>query len=168
MIGEAEGSYNVPDASTATKIPTPVRDIPQSIQVVPRQSWEAQGAANAIDALRSVGVIQAFNSPSNGDVFTIRGFQTTNILHNGLKDYTAGATSGQTQLANIEKIEVLRGPASVLYGQGNPGGTINYVTKQPLSDPYFAASMTFGSYNLYQPTVDISGRLILTKRSFIV
>ncbi|QKQ75146.1 TonB-dependent siderophore receptor [Nostoc sp. TCL240-02] len=157
VIGEAEGSYNVPDASTATKIPTPVRDIPQSIQVVPRQSWEAQGAANAIDALRSVGVIQAFNSPSNGDVFTIRGFQTTNILHNGLKDYTAGATSGQTQLANIEKIEVLRGPASVLYGQGNPGGTINYVTKQPLSDPYFAASMTFGSYNLYQPTVDISG-----------
>ncbi|MEH1860336.1 MAG: TonB-dependent siderophore receptor [Nostoc sp.] len=159
VIGEAEGSYNVPDATTATKTPTPLRDIPQSIQVVPRQSWEAQGAVNAIDALRSVGVIQAFNSPSNGDVFTIRGFQTTNILHNGLKDYVGGATTGQTQLNDIEQIEVLRGPASVLYGQGNPGGTINFITKQPLSEPYFAASMTVGSYSLYQPTLDISGPL---------
>ncbi|MEH2058197.1 MAG: TonB-dependent siderophore receptor [Nostoc sp.] len=159
VIGEAEGSYNVPDASTATKTPTPLRDIPQSIQVVPRQSWEDQGAINAIDALRSVGVIQAFNSPSNGDVFTIRGFQTSNILRNGLKDYIGGATTGQTQLNDIEQIEVLRGPASVLYGQGNPGGTINFITKQPLSEPYFAASMTVGSYSLYQPTLDISGPL---------
>ncbi|WDD36548.1 TonB-dependent siderophore receptor (plasmid) [Nostoc sp. UHCC 0926] len=159
VIGAPEGSYNVPDATTATKTSTPVRDIPQSIQVVPRQSWQDQGAVNTIDALRSVGVIQGFNSPTNGDVFTIRGFQTSNLLHNGLKDYTGGAISGQTQLANIERIEVLRGPASVLYGQGNPGGTINYVTKQPLSEPYFAASTTFGSYSFYQPTIDISGPL---------
>ncbi|MEH2239088.1 TonB-dependent receptor plug domain-containing protein [Nostoc sp.] len=159
VIGAAAGSYNVPDASTATKTPTPVRDIPQSVQVVPRQSWEAQGAVNAIDALRSVGVIQAFNSPSNGDVFTIRGFQTSNLLRNGLKDYVGGATTGQTQLNDIEQIEVLRGPASVLYGQGNPGGTVNFITKQPLSEPYFAASMTAGSYSLYQPTLDISGPL---------
>ena len=163
VIGAPSGSYNVPDATTATKTPTPLRDIPQSIQVVPRQSWEAQGAINAIDALRSVGVIQAFNSPSNGDVFTIRGFQTTNILHNGLKDYVGGATTGQTQLNDIEQIEVLRGPASVLYGQGNPGGTINFITKQPLSEPYFAASMTVGSYSLYQPTLDISGPLNFDK-----
>ncbi|MHC5934685.1 TonB-dependent siderophore receptor [Nostoc sp.] len=159
VIAAPEGSYNVPDATTATKTPTPLRDVPQSIQVVPRQSWEDQGAINAIDALRSVGVIQGFNSPSNGDVFTIRGFQTTNILRNGLKDYVGGATTGQTQLNDIEQIEVLRGPASVLYGQGNPGGTINFITKQPLSEPYFAASMTVGSYSLYQPTLDISGPL---------
>ncbi|MEH2389570.1 MAG: TonB-dependent siderophore receptor [Nostoc sp.] len=159
VIAAPEGSYNVPDATTATKTPTPLRDVPQSIQVVPRQSWEDQGAINAIDALRSVGVIQGFNSPSNGDVFNIRGFQTTNILRNGLKDYVGGATTGQTQLNDIEQIEVLRGPASVLYGQGNPGGTINFITKQPLSEPYFAASMTGGNYSLYQPTLDISGPL---------
>jgi iron complex outermembrane receptor protein len=159
VIGASSGGYNVPDASTATKTPTPVRDIPQSVQVVPRQSWEDQGAVNAIDALRSVGVIQAFNSPSNGDVFTIRGFQTSNLLRNGLKDYIGGATTGQTQLADIEQIEVLRGPASVLYGQGNPGGTVNFITKKPLSEPYFAASMTAGSYSLYQPTLDMSGPL---------
>ncbi|MEH1901250.1 MAG: TonB-dependent siderophore receptor [Nostoc sp.] len=159
VTGTPDTRYQVPDAIVGTRTNRRIQDIPQSIQVVPRQSWEDQGAVNAIDALRSVGVIQAFNSPTNGDVFTIRGFQTSNILRNGLKDYTAGAISGQTQLANIERLEVLRGPASVLYGQGNPGGTINFVTKQPLSEPYFATSMTFGSYNFYQPTLDISGPL---------
>ncbi|GAA6615550.1 TonB-dependent siderophore receptor [Scytonema sp. NUACC26] len=151
--------YQVPDATVGTRTNRRIQDIPQSIQVVPRQSWQDQGAVNTIDALRSVGVNQAFNSPTNGDVFTIRGFQTSNILRNGLKDYTAGTISGQSQLANIERLEVLRGPASVLYGQGNPGGTINFVTKQPLSEPYFAASMSFGSYSFYQPTLDISGPL---------
>ncbi|WP_375499848.1 TonB-dependent siderophore receptor [uncultured Nostoc sp.] len=159
VTGTPDTRYQVPDATVGTRTNRRIQDIPQSIQVVPRQSWQDQGAVNTIDALRSVGVVQAFNSPTNGDVFTIRGFQTSNILRNGLKDYTAGAISGQTQLANIERLEVLRGPASVLYGQGNPGGTINFVTKQPLSEPYFAASMTFGSYSFYQPTLDISGPL---------
>ncbi len=152
-------SYQVPDATVGTRTNRRIQEIPQSIQVVPRQSWEAQGAINTIDALRSVGVNQAFNSATNGDVFTLRGFQTSNLLRNGLKDYSGGNRSGQSQLGNIEQIEVLRGPASVLYGQGDLGGTINFVTKQPLRDPYFAASMSFGSYNLYQPTLDISGPL---------
>ena len=161
MTGEPDkgSSYQVPDATVGTRTNSRTQDIPQSIQVVPRQSWEDQGAINTIDALRSVGVNQAFNSPTNGDVFTIRGFQTSNILRNGLKDYSGGNRSGQSQLGNIEQIEVLRGPASVLYGQGDPGGTINFVTKQPLSEPYFATSMSFGSYNSYQPTLDISGPL---------
>ncbi|MEH2122754.1 TonB-dependent siderophore receptor [Nostoc sp.] len=159
VTGTPDTRYQVPDATVGTRTNRRVQDIPQSIQVVPRQSWQDEGAVNTIDALRSVGVIQGFNSPTNGDVFTIRGFQTSNLLRNGLKDYTAGAISGQTQLANIERLEVLRGSASVLYGQGNPGGTINFVTKQPLSEPYFATSMTFGSYSFYQPTLDISGPL---------
>ncbi|MBP5976159.1 TonB-dependent receptor plug domain-containing protein [Brasilonema sp. CT11] len=159
VTGAPNTRYQVPDATVGTRTKRRIQDIDQSIQVVPRQSWEDQAAVNTIDALRSVGVIQAANSPTNGDVFTIRGFQTSNILHNGLKDNTAGAVSGQSQLANIERLEVLRGPASVLYGQGNPGGTINFVTKQPLSEPYFATSMTFGNYSFYQPTLDISGPL---------
>jgi iron complex outermembrane receptor protein len=158
-VPDTGSRYQVPNATVGTRTKRRIQDIDQSIQVVPRQSWEDQAAVNTIDALRSVGVNQAFNSPTNGDVFTIRGFQTSNILRNGLKDYTGGAISGQSQLANIERLEVLRGPASVLYGQGNPGGTINFVTKQPLSEPYFATSMTFGNYSFYQPTLDISGSL---------
>jgi iron complex outermembrane receptor protein len=159
VIGASQGSYNIPDATTATKILTPLSDIPQSIQVVPRQSWEDQGAINAIDALSSVGIIQAYNTPSNGDVFTIRGFQSQNILRNGLKDDVGGSITGQTILSDVEQIEVLRGPASILYGQGTPGGTVNYITKQPLSEPYFSTSLNIGTYSLYQQSLDMSGPL---------
>lgn len=65
-----------------------------------------------------------------------------------------------TQLTpNIERIEVLLGPASVLYGSGDPGGTINTVTKQPLRDPFYAIDATIGNYDFYQGAIDLSGPL---------
>lgn len=60
---------------------------------------------------------------------------------------------------NIERIEVLGGPASVLYGLANPGGTINLVTKQPLRDPFYAVDATIGSYEFYRGAIDLSGPL---------
>ncbi|MHC5721032.1 MAG: TonB-dependent siderophore receptor, partial [Nostoc sp.] len=59
----------------------------------------------------------------------------------------------------MERVEVLKGPASVLFGQVQPGGIINLVTKQPLSEPYYAAEFTAGSYDFYRPTLDFSGPL---------
>ncbi|MBH8577768.1 TonB-dependent siderophore receptor [Nostocaceae cyanobacterium CENA369] len=152
--------YRVPDTSVGTKTDTPLRDIPQSIQVIPRQVLDDQKAQNFSDALRNTGIIGALVPAStNADIFTIRGFQQSRvILRNGLRD-PSRIDSGRTQLTNIERIEVLKGPGSVLYGQQSPGGTVNYITKQPLTDPYFAATMSVGSYDFYQPALDISGPL---------
>ncbi|MEH2178617.1 TonB-dependent siderophore receptor [Nostoc sp.] len=61
--------------------------------------------------------------------------------------------------AGIERVEVLKGPASVLYGQGSLGGVVNYITKQPLSDPYYAVSASAGSFNFYRGAIDLSGPL---------
>ncbi|MEH1842599.1 MAG: TonB-dependent siderophore receptor [Nostoc sp.] len=152
--------YHVPDTSVGTKTDTPLRDIPQSIQVIPRQVLDDQNVQNFSDALRNTGIIGALVPAStNADIFTIRGFQQSRvILRNGLRD-PSRIDSGRTQLTNIERIEVLKGPGSVLYGQQSPGGTVNYITKQPLSDPYFAANMSVGNYDFYQPALDISGPL---------
>ena len=77
----------------------------------------------------------------------------TGFLRNGLRE--AGRV--YTRLApNIERIEVLLGLASVVYGTGNPGGTINIVTKQPLRDPFYAADATIGNYDFYQGAIDLS------------
>lgn len=65
----------------------------------------------------------------------------------------------QSDTADIERIEVLKGPASVLYGQGSLGGVINYVTKQPLSEPYYAAEVSTGSFNFYRGAIDLTGPL---------
>ncbi|WP_442944374.1 TonB-dependent siderophore receptor [Nostoc sp.] len=162
VTGEQDG-YRVRDSSTATKTDTPLRDIPQSIQVVPQQVLEDQQVRNPNEALRNIaGVSQGQNSASRsgGADINIRGFDATaNILRNGLRDPTGGSGAGVFNLANIERIEVLKGPASVLYGQGSFGGLINYVTKQPLTEPYYSVEASAGSFNFYSGAVDLTGPL---------
>ncbi len=165
VIGEAEGSYNVPDASTATKTPTPLRDIPQSIQVVPRQVFEDRVLTKPLETVATVsGVIPSVPSIFGGigaQAISIRGFNNPNFgtgsnqLRNGLREVVN--RENDADLTNIERIEVLKGPASVLYGLGGIGGTINLVTKQPLRDPFYKIDLLVGSHDLYRPSIDFSG-----------
>ncbi|AVH69211.1 TonB-dependent siderophore receptor [Nostoc sp. 'Lobaria pulmonaria (5183) cyanobiont'] len=164
VTGEQDG-YRVPNASTATKTDTPLRDIPQSIQVVPQQVIRDQQATRIEDALKNVpGVTQRSGLYSSATNFTIRGFDASdsgNVLRDGLFD-SAGGVTGQgfgTDLFNIDRVEVLKGPASVLYGSAAPGGTVNLVTKKPLRDPFYQVEATIGNYDFYSGRVDLSGPL---------
>ncbi|GJD19024.1 hypothetical protein RIVM261_039800 [Rivularia sp. IAM M-261] len=164
VTGEQDG-YRVPNASTATRTDTPLRDIPQSIQVIPQQVIRDQGA-DAYSALRNIPSIRQNNPSSFSSIrLTNRGFFINdffgNTLRNGIKDI--GATLG-AELAGIERIEVFQGPASVLFGNAPPGGSINLVTKQPLRDPYYSIEANFGSYDFYRGAVDISGPLDTNKK----
>ncbi|MBP5971844.1 TonB-dependent receptor [Brasilonema sp. CT11] len=160
VTGQQDG-YNSSDATSATKTDTSLRDIPQSIQAIPATVLQDQQARNLAEAVRNVpGVAQGGNSSTRGtfEQPLIRGFDASlDILRNGLKD-----TSNQFQgfdTAGLERVEVLKGPASVLYGQGSLGGVINYVTKQPLSEPYYAVEASLGSFNFYRGAIDLSGPL---------
>ncbi|MEH2084034.1 MAG: TonB-dependent siderophore receptor [Nostoc sp.] len=162
VTGEQDG-YRVPNASVGTRTDTPLRDIPQSIEVVPQEVLRDQNVTYLEDALRNVSGVTSVSSSvgfGDGSQFNIRGFDTTNrsggsFLRNGFRE----GGSIPSEIPNIEKIEVLKGPASVLYGNANPGGTINLVTKQPLHDPFYAIDATIGSYDFYQGTIDLSGPL---------
>ncbi|NJK51657.1 MAG: TonB-dependent siderophore receptor [Leptolyngbyaceae cyanobacterium SU_3_3] len=159
---EQEG-YRVPDTSVGTRTDTPLRDIPALIQIVPKQVLEEQQVSTLNEALRNTpGVVQT-NSDSTPSFTgaTIRGFGVgengTSITRNGL---SLGSYNEATGIfSNIERVEVLRGPASVLFGSGDPGGTINIVTKQPLRDPLYSFEVTAGSYNLYGGAIDLTGSL---------
>lgn len=157
VTGQQDG-YRVPNATTATRTDTPLRDIPQSIQVVPRQVLEDRQVIRASDALRNVSGVQRGNTTGNADaseIFNIRGFQQFGgNLRDGVRD-----GQGITETANLERIEVLKGPASILYGNLDPGGIVNYVTKQPLSEPFYAVGLQVGSFGLVRPTLDFSGPL---------
>lgn len=157
VTGEQDG-YTVPEASTATLTDTPLRDIPQSIQVVPQQVIKDQGITRIVDAVRNVSGTQIGGGYGNlfGEV-RIRGFGAGQLVDGftGLLPVNG---------ANIEQVEILKGPASVLYGEGDPGGLVNYVTKKPLSNPYYFASFTAGSYDYYNPAIDLSGPLTTDKR----
>ena len=157
--GEAENDYIVDDAEVGTRTDTPIKDLPTSIQVVPPEVIKDQRITSVFEALQNVsGVATGSDSPRDPFVnFDIRGFDASeNTLTNGLQDPTNGRA---IVFNNIERVEILKGPASVLFGQGTVGGTVNYVTKKPLDEPYYWLEFLAGNYNLYSGALDISSPL---------
>jgi iron complex outermembrane receptor protein len=162
VTGDRAIPYRVPNASTGTRTDTPIRDIPQSIQVVPKQVLEDQKIIRLVDALRNVSGV--FNSNGFGgtvDNFLIRGFDDAATLQNGFKENASNLSLRDP--ANIEQIEVLKGPASVLYGNIEPGGVVNVVTKKPLDYPFNGVELSVGSRGFYRSTLDLSGPLTSDK-----
>lgn len=155
-------AYIAPNATTGTRTDTPLRDVPQSIQVIPRQVLQDQQAIELPEVLRNVsGVTRTYGYAGSTDNYTIRGLSAEFKLRNGFRDE---GFYGYTDPANIERIEVLKGPVSVLYGQFEPGGVVNYITKQPLSEPYYAAQFRIVSYDYYRPSIDLSGPITSDRR----
>ncbi|WP_051038009.1 TonB-dependent siderophore receptor [Thalassoporum mexicanum] len=159
VTAEPESRYAKTDVSTATRTDTPLRDIPQSIQVIPKEVLEDQQIIQLRDALRNVsGVQQSINDP-RGTRFQIRGFDSASILRDGFRSTNGGNGNTIQELANIERIEVLKGPASVLSGALEPGGVINLVTEKPTVAPFYEIEALIGNRSFISPSLDISGPL---------
>jgi iron complex outermembrane recepter protein len=157
VTGQQDG-YRTPNASSATRTDTPIRDIPASIQVVPRQVIEDRALTNVAEALENISGINAGIYGGNVASPRIRGFSSSDsFFRNGTS--FAGFNYDNFNTDNLERIEVLKGPASVLFGQGSPGGIINLVTKNPLEEPYYNLSFLAGSFSQLRPSFDISGPL---------
>ena len=155
---ENEDDYYIPDASTTTKTDTPIRDTPASVQVIPQEVIEDRGATNVREIVRNASGVN-FSTASGGrsEDFIIRGF-TAEIFRNGFRD-NFFSTRTETELANIERVEILKGPASVLFGRAEPSGIINFVTKQPLREPFYEVAFTAGDFSFYRPSLDFSAPL---------
>jgi len=126
VTGEREG-YTPTDTSAA-KIPAPLRDIPQSIAVVPSQVLLDQRALSLQDALKNVPGVSFAAGDGQRDQVNIRGFTAiADQFVNGFRDDALYFRD----LSNTERVEVIKGPAAVLYGRGSSGGLINRVLKQP-------------------------------------
>jgi iron complex outermembrane receptor protein len=156
--------YRLPNSSTATKTDTQIMEIPFSVKAIPKQVMEDRQVIRVDKAVENVaGVIRSGANGLQRDTFTIRGFDTGgagNTYRNGvIFSQTLSQVSAQREVANLERIEVLKGPASLLFGRAEPGGVINYVTKQPLATPYYSLQQQFGSYDLYRTTADATGSI---------
>lgn len=159
-IGPLTG-YQASHSSVGTKTDAPLRDIPQSIQVVPRQVLEDQQANSMADALSNVSSVQRGNTHGGSvESFIVRGFQGTTYAIDGvLTNSLTVRPEILTDLAGVERIEVLKGPASVLYGRGNPGGLINVVTRRPSLVPEAQIKVQAGSYDYQRGQAWLSGPL---------
>ncbi|MFO1125513.1 MAG: TonB-dependent siderophore receptor [Methylocystis sp.] len=151
-----EQGYVVSNATTGMKLNIPIKETPASIAVVPKQVLVDQNITRLQDALENVSGVQSNNNDLEGYIFNIRGFQSLYIYRNALAIPGGEANPQIFDTANIERIEVLKGPASILFGRSEPGGIINIITKQPLDKPRYVAEQQVGSYNYYRTQWDFS------------
>ncbi|WP_417283400.1 TonB-dependent receptor [Comamonas sp.] len=149
---ELAPSYNPPTATSATKMEAPLRDIPQTVNVIPQSLLRDQAVQSMQDALKLVPGVGLSHGDGQRDQITIRGFTAiADQFVDGLRDDALYFRD----LSNIEQIEVLKGPASVLYGRGSSGGLINRITKKPgvnLSE----VGLTVGSWNQRRGEFDLA------------
>ena len=169
VVGQPiEADYSAPASSTATRTNTPSLQNPQSTQVVPRAVIEDQNALNLAEAVRNVAGVQ-FDFGFNGSampLLILRGFPSVSMT-------ALGAMSGSStyyldgtkvagvpiNMANVQSVEVVKGPSSVLYGRAEPGGLVNVVTKQISSAPEFGLEQTIGERSLSRSSIEVSSPL---------
>ncbi|MEO0539079.1 MAG: TonB-dependent siderophore receptor [Cyanobacteria bacterium P01_A01_bin.123] len=162
VTGEESSRYVIPTATTGTRTNTPLRDIPQSIQVIPREVLEDQQVTELDDALRNVSGVTPARSGNDGTGLrlNVRGFEDASVLRDGFRLTFGGSGAISSQdLSNIEQIEVLKGPAAILFGVTEPGGVVNLVTEQPPSEPFYELGLRAGNRGFLEPSIDISGPL---------
>ncbi len=152
-------AYTIRNSSTATKTDTPIFDTPVSVQVVPRSVMDDQKTTRIKDALENVSGVRAQPTLGRGNGFIIRGFSNGRVYRNGLLangNLYIGFPS-EFDAGNLQSIDVLKGPAAVLFGRIEPGGLINMTTKKPLDIPYYSLEQQFGSYDYYRTQWDATG-----------
>ncbi|MDO9625335.1 MAG: TonB-dependent siderophore receptor [Pseudomonas sp.] len=151
--------YRATRSASATKTDTPLREIPQAISVIPSAVLDDLGSHSVERALDFAGGVSKQNNFGGLTLYeySVRGFTSSEFYKDG---FSANRGYPSTpDAANIERIEVLKGPAASLYGRGDPGGTVNIVTKKPQADTFTRLTASAGSWDRYRTSLDINSPL---------
>lgn len=155
--------YRARRAATATKTDTPLAETPQSVTVVTREQLVDQGATNLQDALGYAAGVRsdAYGLDGRADSVLVRGSEPS-IYLDGLQQFAVGkwyTSTNRPDPYTLERIEVLRGPAGMLFGAGTAAGVVNMVSKRPLAEAQREVGVQFGSWGRKQVQADLTGPL---------
>ena len=153
------GAYAAPKAVSGTKTDTPIFETPVSVQVVPQAVLQDQQATRLQQATDNVSGVYR-TADSRTDQYSVRGFETYNFYRDGVPVNTGdfGSTPNR-EMANVERVEVLKGPPAILFGADQPGGLVNVITKQPVATRLLAVGQQLGSQGFARTTLDAGGPL---------
>lgn len=156
-----ERGYVATSANVATRIAATLLEVPQNVQVLSRTIIDQRLDFQLAEVARTVSGVSRTNSGSGylGNEFAIRGF-TLNTANSYLRDGMKFGIYSFSDLASIEEVEVMKGPASVLYGASEPGGVINLVSKRPLESQIVSLQFTGGNGDFRRPEFDAAGPLL--------
>ena len=165
VAGGPVDGYVATRSATGTKTDTPIIEVPQSIAVITRDQMDARNVQREGDAFYYTAGV--FAEPYGGDprpsfdAPVIRGFDqsTTGAYRDGLREASGVWSRFISEFYGLERVDVLKGPASVLYGQSGPGGIVDKISKRPPDEPLYAVDLWGGSYDRRQGGIDLGGPL---------
>jgi iron complex outermembrane receptor protein len=153
------GERAVLATASGTKTNTPLIETPQSITLIDRDELDrrnAQSIVQALDYVAGVAPNQRGTLGARYDQLAIRGFSPT-IFLNGMRYQGGNYATPQTDFHLVESVDVIKGPASVLYGNAAPGGLVNVVSKLPQAEAHGAIDLSAGNFGLWRGSVDVGG-----------
>lgn len=159
VVGRKESSYKNTQSFSGTKTAVAIKDIPQSIGYVTKELALDQGASTVNDVVKNISGVTQYSFYNDFSIrgFRVQGNRNSGNLVNGMRAQTSFWK--QQPIANMERVEVIKGPASALFGNASPGGVINRVTKKPLRENRRSVSATIGSFGTMKTYADFTGPL---------
>jgi iron complex outermembrane receptor protein len=157
---DASGLHLEESSGTASRLGLSVRETPASVEILQQDTMQQRGARTFSEALRGMAGLSGGGPPSSPTTLSTRGFTSLMYLYDGVRSSGAGVTNRVQDTWNYERIEVLKGPASVLDGEGAIGGVVNFVTKRPeRNNPNKEALLSYGSYGSTRAAFGFGGAL---------
>ncbi len=148
--------YRATRSATFTKIDTPLKEVPASVTVLPAQLMKDQAMQSLADVIRYVPGALAHQGEGNRDQVILRGNSTTADFYlDGVRD----DAQVFRDLYNLERVEVLKGPGSMIFGRGGAGGVVNRVTRQPRFESFASGTLTIGSWRQMRATLDSGDKI---------
>lgn len=155
--------YVAQNTTTGSKTDTPIDFIPQSVSVITEREMADRNVRQIEGALGyAAGVTPSiWGTDERFDAFLIRGFDVGpyGMYRDGLSQKVIGFSGFRVEPYGAQRVEVLRGPSGTLYGEGNPGGMVNVITKRPQFETFREAAVTYGSFDTQEAKFDLTGPL---------
>jgi len=161
------GSFRVYESSTATKIAMPIREIPQGIGVANQALMQSQQDIRFADAAENISGVNrdVLAAGDVGNALTVRGLPL-GVFSNYYRDGFVFDGMVPSDTTDVDRVEVLKGPSSVIYGRATSGGIVNLITKEPLPVPYADLSFQADRYGSVRPTFDLTGPVRHSEKVF--
>lgn len=164
-------SVTAKNSAGATKISTPLLETPRSISVTTEKEIEQRGAQTVIEAVRySAGVTTGTSGfDPRFDQIYIRGYNATTVgdYRDGLRQPYINYGTFRTEPYQLQRVEVIKGPVSVLYGSGSPGGLVNKISKLPTEEPIREVGISYGTEDRVQGMFDFGGPISEDNEDFL-
>lgn len=164
ITGRREVGYDNKETYSATKTASLIKDVPTTINFVTKELMLDQVAFTVNDVVKNVAGVNQYSFYNDISIrgFRVQGQGNSGTLLNGMRTFTS---FWKPQLVpHIERVEVIKGPASALFGNASPGGSINRVTKKPLRESRKSISTTVGSFNTLRTLADFTGTMTEDKK----